>query len=1829
MLKKSKKLFYEYLSNKINDYFDEIEDLNIGNSYYLQFDKETEVNAFYNELQNLDNSSPFYDGKYKSFQLNNANENKTLIAAASSSLKVTESFLVTIRNLIKEQKGLYSNLNVLFLFCNYDLDSITNGAQNLLDKGMPLEFQLLTSKMENDIKNSNLNECEKSIIRFDVEKKLSNTFQNSIFDLEQDLSYINQDCLTSEDFNEMGLFKDNFTDDLSCSKIAKRCEKNSELFGHLAIAHNNNTAKDYVEKNFEGKQKITSNLIKEDSWKDLNFDEVNDSWNKMHQKGTKLSIESEIRVDKLNGFDCIDKPQGNSNASARIRNLIIFNSSKLDECVISIPFNTELPEKSFIEITDPDTKIILDPKNKCDLIISTKISNTTTCFKKIFIKFGNKRTINFTLNTCFIPLDSSLFKFGKDFLIDPKNIEPSIKFSYFENSLILGNQEDLINNLKAEDLTKNSYIIPFDKGIELTPSIIEDRQDLGNINVDTILKIILNDVEIPFKFTYSTSCIKQIKLNDIILKKLEVDTNVERNNKSIYLNGDTYNLSSNNELLKIKLEEEIVSNDIFFGSILDYEKDNKILKYDIAIPEEIKNSYLNILDFFNNKNSCPILAQVNNEILDLYKKHIQNYISFFERIREIDGYILNSKTEEDLILLGSLMDGSNTIRFTSLNIVSILQQYHFYSELFNNKDRSILEKIPSSIYANFNGLGLLPLFSINKNFFHNTDKETTEGTFNSISENQSATWIKYTKIDKKVEDESNRYLDRIVKSKLSEFRTHYSQLFDINKKLPLVINAIKLGNNLEFLKGILSYIKTQWLHKKDIEPISVIVNFYSDNNDTGIFDYFLGESDLTNITQHLPFDLFVHRGYDEREILRLYQHSIKYFHYKIDKANLKNAHLTFINRDNNDKRSAEAMSNIPTGISLNGLITSISSRQPQNNEARFGFGLGGLTSEMIKKSTTIKTAKYLNEYAYSQALNTSYSKEQCLVMIPSNTQSNFIDSIYDYSEWVTFINPHFGVDYFYNTKDLMIIHYSDQLQNSENYDAITVTKKVDIFRKIIKEELKGTKPFETITEKQVDDFITLTTCINGNWLLNLMICDNDFKNRASFSEIATYKTMMAFLQHKDILWIPISLEEILRIAGDQRIGDESIFSDLKKEMEKEMKNKYYSDDILMIGIENSNNNEKIKIHIYPVEVKASESNNFSNLENKGIKQANNTSNLLEKALIEFTNEKSPILKKFYKQFFMNLTLINAKLLALSKTIDLNLDQLNQIRGKLLNNDFIITKSLNELIGKGCVTIFSSQNAICSFQIQKDNIAILNFPLDYMRNDVLNSVDKIRDNIVSGKWDTIRTSCLSENYTDYYKQNFSDIKPTKEYNLDDFEEENLPVDEDDQKTDNLFYYELDNYQNQNILQLNEKESSYNNSSVSINKLKNKEISTINNQESTNLENLQKMEISNNSNDESIIPMEKVRIFLGTDRKTGTPIYWEYGNSDLANHHAIVTGTSGQGKSYALQCMLLEFSKNYINSIIIDYSDSFVDGKLEPIFKNTLISKNKFKQFNIYKSGLRINPFKKGAKTIGGEIIKDGPEDVAARFANIICKIYKLGDQQFSAIYKAVKEGIKTYGDNMTLAVLKDFLTKNNSSHAKTVISKLELFFDKDPFVYNNPIDWNLFNKRDGVCYLFELEGYSDEMRQVLSDFILWDLYYYKSFLDGENIPLPIVLDEVQNLSRGKKSPTYKILNEGRKHKIGGIFVTQELMSRFDTDTVNSFQNSSEKIFFTPPEKARNEMAEILSYADKRKDKKAWAETLSNNPKRSCFVNGLIIDSNKQSHSNNVSNIQITRMEDRLK
>ena len=63
----------------------------------------------------------------------------------------------------------------------------------------------------------------------------------------------------------------------------------------------------------------------------------------------------------------------------------------------------------------------------------------------------------------------------------------------------------------------------------------------------------------------------------------------------------------------------------------------------------------------------------------------------------------------------------------------------------------------------------------------------------------------------------------------------------------------------------------------------------------------------------------------------------------------------------------------------------------------------------------------------------------------------------------------------------------------------------------------------------------------------------------------------------------------------------------------------------------------------------------------------------------------------------------------------------------------------------------------------------------------------------------------------------------------------------------------------------------------------------------------------------LQVEDTRVLIGTD-KSSEKVYWEFGNKQLANRHLLITGTSGQGKTYSIQTMLYELSKSNVSSVI---------------------------------------------------------------------------------------------------------------------------------------------------------------------------------------------------------------------------------------------------------------------------------------------------------------------------
>ena len=157
----------------------------------------------------------------------------------------------------------------------------------------------------------------------------------------------------------------------------------------------------------------------------------------------------------------------------------------------------------------------------------------------------------------------------------------------------------------------------------------------------------------------------------------------------------------------------------------------------------------------------------------------------------------------------------------------------------------------------------------------------------------------------------------------------------------------------------------------------------------------------------------------------------------------------------------------------------------------------------------------------------SYTKGKSIVLSTSMEGKHLLEKLYDSSNWVTFIDPGVDFDFFLqSSSDVLVIHYSDQYTSSDSYDAITVTNKSDQYKQVIKGYI--TEKVQLSNEK-IERMIRSFNSINGEWLLRI-IGSKGFYAREKISLISAMKFLESYFYHPNITWIPISLEEILRVA---------------------------------------------------------------------------------------------------------------------------------------------------------------------------------------------------------------------------------------------------------------------------------------------------------------------------------------------------------------------------------------------------------------------------------------------------------------------------------------------------------------------------------------------------------------------------------------------------------------------------------------------------------------------------------------------------------------------------
>jgi len=153
-----------------------------------------------------------------------------------------------------------------------------------------------------------------------------------------------------------------------------------------------------------------------------------------------------------------------------------------------------------------------------------------------------------------------------------------------------------------------------------------------------------------------------------------------------------------------------------------------------------------------------------------------------------------------------------------------------------------------------------------------------------------------------------------------------------------------------------------------------------------------------------------------------------------------------------------------------------------------------------------------------------------------------------------------------------------------------------------------------------------------------------------------------------------------------------------------------------------------------------------------------------------------------------------------------------------------------------------------------------------------------------------------------------------------------------------------------------------------------------------------------------------------------------------------------------------------------------------------------------------------------------------------------------------------------------------------------------------LDWDvLFKTSESLCNIFQLASLDPHTKQLVVEFVLWDLFAFARANGSKNDPKVIVLDEVQNLDHGEEGPLAKFLTEGRKFGICAILATQTICNLKKEHQSRLFQ-AGHKLFFKPAETEIREYAKILNSIS-LDSVNGWAKCLNLLKKGECISIGL--------------------------
>jgi DNA phosphorothioation-dependent restriction protein DptH len=1548
----------------------------------------------------------------------------------------SENFISFLRDEVAGQKGQFLGTSLLVIH-NSMLDTLINSAENVAQQNGiwdPANIQLELNKLiDPSDPQSQVSECL-------LEHRFEQIVEDgaTMFGFEELYNALLDGDLK---FSELGLLDDPLLSNWSSSKsqIRNRLEKNKELYekvDSITTHFPNDMVEKFESLNF-GEKFVKKNFSANDTerWKtNLELEAC------FQEQKANLSNALEFEQAELNLGDLRCRDKAETASGKREKHLLLVLEPDQDEYELTLIFSGGVIRQNelILKHNKTDSIIISNPNHsggkRVKMTVSEAFKGAPT-FYSLELK-RDKATERFKFRVLVIQKQQFLIdSFKHNYLIEPNKNRVTLQTE--------DNYFDIAESGETVELKEvgQSFSIENTKRIDFEVLANESDQ----------LYFMVKNSDANLQFNVEGAVATEVLNLPLLLDKSRVNKvfddsyfgEFNRNKNKVILDNKEVS-PKGTRLSFLQWEDSLISEQILCSG---YEDIETITAESISSDyPSLGQAYNKLFEYLVKRNTLISLAGWGREFLQLIESIIESYDA------EISGISFDSlltDPEKKLIHIGFIKKEEH--EFISPFNPLVLAYYYELAQRIIADEGGSFRTLPAVTLSKLNPRGLLPFVYHPKYEFSYTQVDS-----------DNCFWLELVP----QVDTDYSYIKKLVKEKIEEFRDAFSALFSTGNNSTLIINSINNNRNEELFLGLVEYFRTQ-----NESACKVHVNIYDDEISYTEFDRF---SD-TQSHEELKYNYRLDKGKSRRkadtviDLLRTRITFSKFEHQESEEQ--KYSHLSFFK---NSERVETTDVNIDEELS--GVVShGIFSGEAATNKYDSYFTSFGLKNvDLAGKWHLIIAQKLSRLIKPARKLNEQHSQSKSMALAVSNRFKELLDKSYQSSIWTTIIDPKVTLDFFESSKDVVLIHYSDNYTNSVNYDAITVTKQTEMYKKVLERDEGGI----------IEEF----NAFNGEWLLKLITGNkNDIKEKRGI--IGAYKFVTCLLAKSEITWVPLSVAEMIRVAGN--IGLKMNDSDFSRNVQGYKKG-CISDDVLFVGFKNQ------QMILLPLEVKAGVKQKHT----KGVEQAKELKRYLEEDILG----RDDLAGNMYRGLFIRQILMQIDKYKLYKLYEDNyFDPLLAQREWWLQGDYEI-KELEDYPQGFLVSQVENDTFFeADFQIEKDILKI-QLPVSFLPKFITTPLNEIVTDVRPEKLCHVPAEFILSPNCKLKKRSNNLV------NIESVEEQSNVVDihktattEDNKNGDGLAYDSVKQSQNTALPKVAYNEQSYDSS-------------------------------------------ESLKVLVGNSIRDEEAVFWEPTNTaKYMNTNSGIIGTMGTGKTQCTKSVVTQLHRNQhlnvdgksIGILIFDYKSDYVDDKF--------LNATNGKKFNLYK--LPYNPLSlfgdtpmlpvhtaRGFSETMGKAFGLGQKQ-QLKLRKLIGEAYEL-----AGIHKADSS---TWSKPAPTIADVWALFEESEPAEDSLYAALESLNELVVFETDVQKCKSLYELVDGITVI-ELAKYPSEIQNLVVALTL-DVFYSQMQKQGKpevrgdfrQVTKLILVDEADNFMSQNFPSLRKLLKEGREYGVGTILSTQDI------------------------------------------------------------------------------------------